>query len=137
MIPTSYRNVPEAITERARVAPDMRLLTVIGEGGTHEHVSAGDLYAEAEAYARGLQQSGIGPGDVVILAIGPLRPLIGAFLGALYAGAVPTISSWATDRLDPTVHRQRVVALVQSCVARALVSTSDRIGALRWTVDAL
>jgi fatty-acyl-CoA synthase len=127
-IPTSYRNVLEPISERARLAPDARILTLIREDGTPEHLSAGEIDAEAQAYAGGLQQADLRPGDVVILAIGPLRPLIGAFLGAVYAGAVPTISSWATDRLDPTVHRPRVAALVQSSAARAIVSTADRSG---------
>src|SRR5215470_561084 len=130
MIPTDYRNLVEPISERARIAPSARILTLIREDGTHEHFSAADIHAEAQAYSCGLQQAGILPGDVVILAIAQLRPLIGAFLGAVYAGAVPSISSWATDRLDPTVHRQRVAALVRSCAARAVVSSRDRSTAL-------
>jgi fatty-acyl-CoA synthase len=136
MLHAAYGNLNEPISERASRSPDTRLLTLIREDGTREQLDASEIHAEARAYARGLEQAGIEPNDVVILAIGPLRPLIGTFLGALYCGAIPTISSWATDRLDPQLHRPRVSALVQSCAARAVISTRDRSAAFQEIVGA-
>ncbi|MGD9763854.1 MAG: AMP-binding protein [Candidatus Binatia bacterium] len=128
---TDCQNLLEPIAERARRAPDVRVLTVLHEDGTDEHVSAGDVLAEAQAYASGFERAGIAPDDVVILAIGPLRPLIATFLGAMWRGAIPSISSWGTDRLDAAVHRQGVTTLAQSCGARAVVTTADRGAVLR------
>lgn len=133
--PTAYQYVMEPISARAARTPDRRILTLIAETGSHEHLTASEILALAAAYGHGLRQAGIQPGDVVILAIGPLRTLIGAFLGAMHCGAVPSISSWALERFDPAVHRLRVTALVRSCAARAVVTASDRSAALRAVLD--
>lgn len=134
---TSYANLVEPMVERARHEPGRRMLTLIREDGAHEHFTALDLHESARRSASALAAAGVGADDVLVLAIGPLRELIEAFLGALYIGAVPTITSWGTDRLDAVAHRRRVTALVQSCAARAVVTTGDRGGVLRDILDDL
>ena len=137
MIHTTYRTLTQAIRERIRREPGTEVLTLQRDDGSYEHVTAAQLDAEAHAYARGFHQAGIAPDDVVILAIGPLRSLIGALLGALYRGAIPTISSFGVERLDREVHRPRVAALLRSCAPRALVSDAERGSLLRGLVDGL
>lgn len=121
-----YANLTEPVLQRARQAPATRIYTLVGEDGSHDHLNAADLDAEARMHAAGLQRAGIAPGDAVVLAIAPLRSLIATFFGCLYRGVLPTISSIATDRLDPVLHRQRLRHLVDSCAARAVIATGDR-----------
>jgi fatty-acyl-CoA synthase len=129
MIATQYENLLEPLLERARTEPDRRALTLLGDDGTTEHLSAADLCDAARASARGLQQAGIAPGDVVAIAIAPLRPLIETFLGALYRGAVPVITSWGYERLDQA-HAERVASLLQRSGARAVIGAGERTAVL-------
>ena len=123
---TSVRCLVEPISHRARQAPATRIYTLVGEDGAHKPLSAADVDREARMYAAGLRRADIAPGDVVVLAIAPLRQLLCSFLGCLYRGALPTISSLATDRLDPALQRQRLMHLVGSSAARAVIATADR-----------
>jgi len=136
MIHTTYRNLTEAITTRARRMPSARLLTLLGDHEPH-HFTAADLEAQGHAYARGLRRAGVEPDDVVVLAIGDLPQLIGAVLGALYRGAIPAIASFGVERLDRDIHRARVAALVRSCAPRALVCTAERAALFQSLVEGL
>src|SRR5262245_61923515 len=133
MICTAYDTLLDPLIERAHAEPNRRLPTLLGDDGTPEHLSAQDLHAAAAASARGREQAGIGPDDVVVLAIAPLRPLIETFLGALYRGAVPVISSWGSDRLDST-HAVRVASLLRSCGASAVIGAAERMPVLETLV---
>jgi acyl-CoA synthetase (AMP-forming)/AMP-acid ligase II len=129
MITAQYQTLPEPLIERARTESRRRLLTLLGDDGTPEHLSATDLYDAARSSARGLQQAGIASGDVVAIAIGPLRPLIETFIGALYRGAIPVITSWGYDRLDEA-HAARVASLLHRSGARAVISAGERTALL-------
>ncbi len=118
---TPYCTLIDPLIERARDEPDGRVLTFVKEDGTDEDVTAGELHRAALARAQAFARAGVGVDDVVVLAIAPLRPLIETFLGAMYRGAVPTVSSLATDRLSAAAQLQRLTALVQHCGARAVV----------------
>jgi acyl-CoA synthetase (AMP-forming)/AMP-acid ligase II len=135
-----YRTLIDPLVARATTEPDRTVLTLLREDGTDEALSAGDLHRAAQARSGGFAHHGVGVDDVVVLAIGSLRPLIETFFGALYCGAVPTISSLASDRLSPTVQRERLAALVRSCDARAVVggpAQSDLLRTLERDVPAV
>ena len=129
MIAPQYQTLLEPLVERASSEPRRRTLTLLGDDSTAEHLSAADLYDAARASARGLQRAGIAPGDVVAIAIGPLRPLIETFIGALYRGAIPVITSWGYDRLD-TTHGARVTSLLHRSGARTVVAFGERTAVL-------
>ena len=124
MSAAQYETLLEPLLERARTEPTRRVLTLLGDDGTPEHLSTGDLHGGALAWARGLQEAGIAPGHVVAIAIAPLRPLIETFIGALYRGAIPVITSWGYDRLDQA-HGERVASLLRSSGARAVIRAGE------------
>jgi acyl-CoA synthetase (AMP-forming)/AMP-acid ligase II len=135
MIATQYKTLLEPLLERARTEPTRRALTLLADDGTPEHLSDADLSDAARAYARGLQHAGIAPGQVIAIAIAPLRPLIETFLGALYRGAIPVVTSWGYERLDH-LHAERVASLLRRSGARAVIGAGERTALLEsLTVD--
>ncbi|MBF9036090.1 amino acid adenylation domain-containing protein [Rhodobacterales bacterium HKCCE2091] len=78
-------------------------------------MSYGDLVETARCYAAGLSEAGIGPGDVVPVAIGRGPEAIAAMLGVLFRGAAYTV-------LDLDYPRDRLSAILVASGARAIVT---------------
>jgi len=92
------------------------------EDGAREIITAADLWTDVLSAATGLRNAGLHPDDVVILIMGHSRQLITTFLGAMALGAVPTIVSTATARLDLEVYRKRIDVLVRCAAAAAVIT---------------
>ena len=113
-------------------------------GSVHE-LSYGELVAEADRLARGMQRLGVRRGDRVGLVLHRAREFVPAFLGCVRAGyiAVPLyppltlgqLDSWAetTGRMLATA--QASLLLADSPVAYTLRSLPDRIPSLREVVS--
>jgi fatty-acyl-CoA synthase len=92
--------------------PQRVALTMLHAGQADQPVSLDDLLRGAAAYADALQNSGIQPGEVVILILQHSRELISAYWGAILAGAVPSIMPFLTEKLDPARYRADLTSLV-------------------------
>lgn len=112
----------QPVVERARQQPQQRVLMFIHEDGREETISAGQFHQEATAYAIALQQIGIRKGELVVLVLQHSRVLLSAFWGALYLGAVPSIFPFLTEKLDPSVYKKRLRALIMRSQVRAVIT---------------
>lgn len=122
------------LEEHAARRPDDAAVIFIHEDSAREPITYAELLAHAHWFARALQARGIGPDDVVILVLGHTPALLSAFLGAMYAGAVPSIFAYLTEKLDPQIYRERVRALAVESGARAVITARGSSDALRALV---
>ena len=115
------------------------------ENGSVAELTYGELVAEADRMARGMQRLGVRRGDRVGLVLHRPRDFVPAFLGCVRAGfiAVPLyppltlgqLDSWAetTGRMLATARASLVLA--DSPVAYTLRGLPDRIPSLREVVS--
>ena len=77
------RLLPEALAETARRFPKKVALEFLGRSLTYEA-----LWREVEAFAKGLEEAGLRPGDRVALMLPNSPQFVIAFYGTLLAGGV-------------------------------------------------
>ncbi|MBR1240318.1 amino acid adenylation domain-containing protein [Bradyrhizobium sp. AUGA SZCCT0274] len=88
-----------------------------------DQLSYAKLDRESNRFARYLRSMGVGPGDIVGIAL-PRRPdMVVSLLGVLKAGA-------AYLPLDPSYPAARLDFMISDCGARVVVGTSNLLGTL-------
>ncbi|MEV6997438.1 amino acid adenylation domain-containing protein [Streptomyces sp. NPDC093982] len=107
--------VPGLIRAQAQRSPDVPAVESAGE-----HLTYGQLLVQAEGLARHLLGLGVGPGDLVAVAVPRGVDLVPALLGVQLAGA-------AYVPLDPEHPAERLNDILRDCAARVLV-TADAAG---------
>lgn len=115
----------EAIRDWARHAPDREPLIFLVSDGAPRAVTYGELHRDATRYARALAAKGILPGELVILVFQHGYELVATFLGAMHAGAIPTIFPYLTARSSATVYQGRVQEMVRQTSPRAVLTASS------------
>jgi fatty-acyl-CoA synthase len=123
--PASYSSVVEPFLERAQRHPKAAALVLIENNGSERSVSVGPLRDAALAFAGALAEAGIGPGDIVILALRHSLDLIAAFWGILFRGAIPSIFPYVVPMPSPECFRQQITALVSSSGAKAVLTLPE------------
>src|SRR5258706_12385148 len=76
-------------------------------GGPAHTISIREFYEEAARYADALSRIDIKPRDLVILVMEHSEALLFGFWGALMLGAIPSIFSFLSDKLDPELYFER------------------------------
>ncbi|WP_019925416.1 non-ribosomal peptide synthetase [Nocardia sp. BMG111209] len=107
--------VPDLIRARARRSPDAVAVESAGQALTYRQ-----LIAEADATAARLREIGVGPGDLVAVAVPRGADLITALLGVQFSGA-------AYIPLDPAHPAERLAYIVADAAASVLL-TPDAAG---------
>ncbi|GAA3287780.1 AMP-binding protein [Dactylosporangium vinaceum] len=108
------RTVPDLLRQAARLVPDRA--AVVLDGG--ERLTFAQLDARSDAFARGLREHGVGPGDRVALALGgeawPQYAV--AYFGALKLGAVALLvgNRFGPDELGRIVSGYGVARVVRA-----------------------
>lgn len=97
-------------------------------------ISRGAFRERAGRYAAALTDKGIAPRDLVIIAHTQNLESIYAFWGAMLIGAIPSMFSTLTEKLDPDVYTRNMAELVTLSDVRAIVTTDDFAPTLRRTV---
>src|SRR5512135_2591370 len=77
------------------------------------------------AHAAGLQQMGIRPRDLVIIAHTQNLESIYAFWGALWCGAIPSMFPTLTEKLDPDIYMHSMAELARLSEVRAIFTTDE------------
>ena len=77
------------------------------------------------AYAAALQNVGIAPRDLVIIAHTQNLESIYAFWAALWIGAIPSMFPTLTEKLDPDIYMQGLAELATRSNVRAILTTDD------------
>ena len=80
------------------------------------------LLRGASSYANALKQSGIQPGEVVVLILQHGEALLYAFWGAILRGAIPSIMPFLTEKLSPERYRADLSALISVTQPAAIVT---------------
>lgn len=119
------RTITDSIVARAERDPDRLAIVLIGEDGSRQFITTGELHRAALGYATAFAAQGIFPGDLVVLVMRHSRELLSSFLGALYLGAIPSIFPYLTEKLDPAIYERRVRTLVAESGARAVTALPD------------
>ena len=117
---TSSGDLLDAIS---KVAPDSPFATFYGPDPAvpEEIVSHGDFCVLARKFGALYRQSGVNPGDTVVLVMQQGVSLMAAFAGALWVGAVPAILAYPNFKLDPTKYRQGLMGVTSNLQACLIV----------------
>ncbi len=115
-------SLARVIAGRAERDPDGRAFTFVVTGGPDLHVTNAQLHADAARQARALAGAGVEEGELVVIAGEHGYPIVAAFCGALYRGAVPTIVPYVSERAAEGAYTGRVQRLVEHAGARAVLT---------------
>jgi acyl-CoA synthetase (AMP-forming)/AMP-acid ligase II len=139
-IPIRLDARPESLTGQlaalAKARPDQVAVVLVD----HEHeqeIPYGEIYRRAREYAGLLRGAGLQPGDRVALILQHGEAVIHGFWGAMLLGAIPSIFSFLSDKLDPERYFESVRALVDHAGVRAVITISDLEDELRRRLTGL
>lgn len=121
--PFDARTLIEVIEWHRNAHPDRPHIVLVGAGGAETTITYGGLDAEARRVAGGLRQFGLGAGERVAIMLPTCADFFSAFIGALYAGGVPTpiYPPLRTSRLED--HLRRQASILKNAEAAVLIAT--------------
>ncbi len=120
-----------ALLRRAAADPG-RVLVTLHEGGIDRGLTHAELVGGGRRWAARLREVGAEPGRVVLIALPLSADLFGAFLGALFAGCVPSLMPCPTPKQDRTLFWSSHNALFGRLGGGVMVTTAEN----RAAVDA-
>ncbi|MCA9948489.1 MAG: AMP-binding protein [Anaerolineales bacterium] len=100
-------------------------IVYVATGQEPIHVSRRAFREFVTAYAVGLRAMGIGPQDLVIIAHTQNLESVYAFWGAMLIGAVPSMFTTLTEKLDPDIYMRNMAELVDLSAVRAVLTTDE------------
>jgi fatty-acyl-CoA synthase len=116
------KNIASQLFENYTQAPDQKILHLLYNRQPDQTFTSTQLLQGAIGYARALQETGIQPGEVVILILQHSVDLLYAFFGAILHGAVPSIMPFLTEKLSPEQYRNSLSALFQITAPAAVIT---------------
>jgi acyl-CoA synthetase (AMP-forming)/AMP-acid ligase II len=123
---TQFQTLLDAVTLRAPsdqpASPAIIYLTIEAEPLT---VTRAQFVRAITAYAAALQHMGIQPRDLVVIAHTQDLESVYAFWGALLLGAIPSMFSTLTEKLDPDIYTANMTELVRLSNVRAILTTDE------------
>lgn len=132
----------DALRMRARSDPEA-IFCWIERAGRLDVVTCGAIVAEAERIAAWLGSKRTPTGAIVAIVLEPRRELYACFIGAVFAGAVPTVLAPMTRKQDPTIFRQGMAALLARIEPTVTIVSANTAASIEAnhpglvTVDAL
>ena len=118
-----------ALLRRASDDP-ARVLVTLHQDGTDRDLTQADLVEGGRRWAARLRQAGAEPGRVVLVALPLSRDLVGAFLGTLFAGCVPSLMPCPSPRQDPDLFWSSHNALFARLGGGVMVTTAENRAAV-------
>ena len=119
--------------ERLKAEPDRVVATYVALDGSARDVAAATLAAHANAVARALRQLGLGPRALVAIVHRSGPWLHAAWIGALWAGHVPTMIAPPSPRMEARKYAEGFCGMVGALGIDAVVldqATRAALGAL-------
>lgn len=123
-------NETEALTLHSQIAallktqPDATALIFITHEG-EQTLSTREFFENAARYAHALQQSGVRPGELVVLVLQHSLEVLYSFWGAIMLGAVPSIFPFLSEKLHPECYFDSVQKLIARSGVRAVITYAD------------
>lgn len=122
--PTSITTVDQVLQWHREHHPQFVQITISSDA-PEERITYDELWRDACAIARGLQQQGIEIGDTVALMLPTSRDYFGSFFGILLAGAVP-VPLYPPARLSQIEeHVRRHAGILTNAEAATLITTAE------------
>jgi acyl-CoA synthetase (AMP-forming)/AMP-acid ligase II len=114
---TTFPERLKAHHSRTRVAVHLQF-----SGRDDLPITYSQLLNASASYAQTLANSGIQPGEVVVLILQHGEDLLYAFWGAILHGAIPSIMPFLTEKLSPERYRADLSALISVTRPAAIVT---------------
>lgn len=108
---TATNNLAQTLFRLTREKPEQAAIRLLFAQAPELSLSYQELWARSAAYAQALAQTGVAPGEVVILILQHGPDLVAAFFGALLQGAIPSIMPFLTEKLLPDHYRRSLETL--------------------------
>jgi fatty-acyl-CoA synthase len=122
----------DVLRRRARAEPERLHLRLREDSGETKEVTYGQLFEQVSAFARGLENLGVTPGDRVAISLPTCADFFPAFLGTQMAAAiaVPIYPPVRADRIEEYAARQ--AAILRSAEVSTLITfgRAERVGRL-------
>jgi fatty-acyl-CoA synthase len=116
--------------------PDQPALHLLTARQPDQSISFSRLFLGAAGYAQALKETGIKPGEVVILILQHGEPLVNAFLGAILHGAIPSIMPFLTEKLSPEQYRRSLISLFQITAPAAVITYPEFASDVQLAISA-
>jgi fatty-acyl-CoA synthase len=97
-------------------------------------ITYSDLIQGAAGYAVTLKNTGIRPGEVVILILQHGEDLLYAFFGAILHGCIPSIMPFLTEKLSVEQYRTSLTALMKITSPAAVVTYPEFLGEVQQAI---
>ncbi len=115
----------DLLKARYDTTPGKVSVTILQGGQPDRPVTYGELIQGASGYVKTYIQSGIKPGDVILLILQHGIDLLFAYYGAVLHGAIPSIMPFLTEKLLPERYRADLAALVSVTQPTGVVTYRD------------
>jgi fatty-acyl-CoA synthase len=102
--------------------PEKPAIRLLYNQQPEEILTYAGLLRGAFRYTRLLEESGVKPGEVVILIFNHGKDLVYSFLGAILQGAIPSIMPFLTEKLSPDQYRASLRALFEITQPAAVIT---------------
>ncbi|WP_175414880.1 AMP-binding protein [Nibricoccus aquaticus] len=110
----------------SRFASDpQRLFCRFLQGGRETELTYADLWHSSQRYARFYRQSGLQPGEVVLIVLPHSTDLFASFMGAMLAGVIPSFMPPRTDKQEQGLYWSSHQKLFARIGAGALLTTRE------------
>ncbi len=114
-------NTSTLLTRFLDAPADQPCVTLWHGAGQEERLTFGEMAVRAAGAADWLQTQGVTAGDRVALILPQGLPLLTAFLGALWLGAVPAILAYPNFKIDPVKYSAGLTGVMHNLQARLAV----------------
>lgn len=118
-------NFATRLAENVRKEPEKQILHFLKPGIDDLHMTYQDLWEGAKKYSQVLEESGIKPGEVVILILQQGIDLVYAYFGAILNGSIPSIMPFLTEKLLPEKYRKDLISLIEITKPAAVITYKD------------
>jgi fatty-acyl-CoA synthase len=106
-------NFSEVLVDQYLTNPEKVILHLQKIGCDDIHLSYKTLIEGSLCYTNALSNSGINPGDVVIIILQHGMDLIYSYFGTILNGSIPSIMPFLTEKLLPEKYRKDLNALIE------------------------
>ena len=118
-----FHTLLDAIT--LQTSGDEPAIIYVATDGPTISINCWEFRERVKETAVALQQLGIQPRDLVIIAHTQSLESIYAFWGAMLAGVIPSMFPTLTEKLDPVIYMQNMAELVSFSDVRAILTTDE------------
>ncbi len=119
------KTLPQIILDIASSEPDRITIVLQQRGKPDQVITYQQLFRNASAYAEVLSQNEIQSDEVVIIVLQHGQDLVFSFFGAMFAGAIPSIMPFLTEKLSPEHYRISLQALIDVIHPAAVITYAD------------